>query len=102
VRTRWYVDQPLPGDYRPRYVLRTADGRVLLEHERYALSDMSAPRLWQAGDLVDDEVVLDLATLRAPDTLIVTLALVNRDTTAALPVDSATGTALDGTRLVIE
>jgi hypothetical protein len=101
VRTSWYVSAPLPGDERAHYRLMAADGQVLYTHARYALSDMGAPRLWRSGDLVQDELVLDLRRIGVSRDVTVAIALVDNDTGLALPVASD-GDVREAVWLVIE
>jgi hypothetical protein len=101
VQTRWYVAASLPGDERPHYQLVAADGRVLLTHARYALSDMGAPRLWQPGDIVEDEFVLDLRRIGISEPFTVRLALVDNETGNAMDVFAPAGVQ-DQVWLVLE
>jgi hypothetical protein len=102
VTTTWYVTQPLPNDARPRYEVRGPDGSPLLVHERYALSDMAAPRLWQPGDRVQDELVLDLAPLDLPAMLTITLAVVEVPSGTPLPLTTPDGARHPDGVLVLE
>jgi hypothetical protein len=60
IETEWRVTGPLAGDYQLSYKIRDRSGQVIVDHRDYALSGMSPPRLWQAGDTISDFLVLDL------------------------------------------
>jgi hypothetical protein len=53
----WDVLTPLGRDFDTVVELRDASGAVVATRTGYALAGFSAPRLWQAGDQVDDSVV---------------------------------------------
>ncbi|HUG17045.1 MAG TPA: hypothetical protein VMM78_18700, partial [Thermomicrobiales bacterium] len=56
----WHALEP-PGDELDTVIeLRDGQGAVIARYEDYALDGMSAPRLWQAGDKLNDSVAFPL------------------------------------------
>lgn len=84
----WNVLDP-PGQELDTVIeLRDVQGNVVARYEGYALGGMSAPRLWQAGDKVNDSVVFPLL----PDgRYSVWAGLRDRETGALLPAHDTDG-----------
>ena len=57
---QWHVMSALTEDANAVIELRDADGRVVQRYDGYPLSGVSAPRLWVAGDRIDDSVAFPM------------------------------------------
>ncbi|HUG15870.1 MAG TPA: hypothetical protein VMM78_12740, partial [Thermomicrobiales bacterium] len=66
-------------------------GAVIARYEDYALDGMSAPRLWQAGDKLNDSVAFPLPP---PGSYSVWAGLQHRDSGDLLPVFDSGGNQL--------
>lgn len=54
---QWHAVQPTGGDYDTVVELRDDGGALVAGYSGYALAGFSAPRLWQAGDLIEDSLL---------------------------------------------
>jgi hypothetical protein len=53
----WHVINPTDGDYDAIIELRDESGATVARYSGLALAGVSAPRLWRAGDRIDDSVL---------------------------------------------
>lgn len=79
ITTHWYAAAPTGDDLRLRTQLVGPDGTIIVEQSGYPLDGLSPPRLWQAGDLIEDRRVIELSGGQSSAALTVRLGLATPD-----------------------
>ena len=98
VYVTWHVLTPLTDDIDVVIEVRDASGTAVFERTGYALDDMSALRLWKAGDKVEDSIAFPLP---ADGDYAVSVGLQRVGTDERLPAFDASGDPVPGNLLPV-